>query len=72
MARLWGARRIRRRFNFFGEIITELRKVLWPSRAELLRSTLMVLAVCIVLAILLGVADFGFSELVGRVFLTGR
>ena len=72
MVRLWGARRIRRRFNFVGETVTELRKVIWPSRPELVRLTLMVLAVCIVLALLLGVADFGFSKLVRGVFLTGR
>ena len=56
--------RIRPRFRFFDDIISELKKVMWPSRQELVRLTLMVLAVCIAAAIVLGVADYGFGKLV--------
>lgn len=55
-----------------GDTIAELRKVIWPSRGELLRLTIMVLAVCVVVALILGLADFGFGTLVRGVFLSGK
>ena len=60
---------IRNRFKTVGDIIAELRKVMWPSRQEWWRLTAMVLAVCIVMAIFLGLADSGFGELVVKVFI---
>jgi len=51
------------RFKFVSDIIAELRKVTWPSRAEALRLTGMVIAFTIVVAIILGVIDYGFSKL---------
>ena len=57
------------RFEFIGNIIAELKKVVWPTRQEAIRLTLMVLAVCIVIGIILGVVDFGFTKLVRNLFL---
>lgn len=62
----------RPRFAFFSDVIGELRKVVWPSRQETLRLTAMVLAVCIATGLLLGAIDYGFAELVARVFLGGK
>ena len=61
----------RSRFAFVGETIGEMRKVVWPTRQETLRLTIMVLIVCIVVGIFLGVLDYGFGELVSKVFLGG-
>jgi len=61
----------RSRFAFVGDIIGELRKVVWPTRREAMRLTVMVLAVCVVVGLLLGAIDYGFSELVAKVFLGG-
>jgi preprotein translocase subunit SecE len=60
------------RFRFLssvGDIIAELRRVVWPTRDEALRLTIMVLIVCIILGIFLGAIDYGFTELVKRAFL---
>ena len=61
----------RSRFAFVGEIIGELRKVVWPTRQEATRLTIMVLIVCVTIGLLLGAIDYGFAELVTRVFLGG-
>jgi preprotein translocase subunit SecE len=52
------------------EVISELRKVTWPSREEAVRLTIMVVAVSIMMGIFLGTVDFIFSRLVTR-FLIG-
>lgn len=57
------------RFQFIGNIIAELKKVTWPTRQETIRLTIMVLIVCIIAGIFLGLADFGFSNLVKHVFM---
>jgi len=58
-----------RLFSYIGEIISELKKVVWLTRRELAYLTGLVLLITIVSAILLGLLDFGFSELVARVFV---
>ena len=62
----------RSRFAFVRDIIDELRKVTWPTRRETIRLTIMVIIVCAVVGIFLGAIDYGFAELVGKVFLGGR
>jgi preprotein translocase subunit SecE len=59
------------RFTFFRDIIDELKKVTWPSRKDTIRLTLMVIAICAVVGLVLGAIDFGFSELITKVFLGG-
>ena len=62
----------RSRFAFARDIIDELRKVTWPTRRETIRLTIMVLIVCAAVGIFLGAIDYGFSELVAKVFLGGN
>lgn len=57
------------RFRFIGEFVSELRKVTWPTRQEAIRLTIMVLIVCVTVAIVLGLVDYGFHHLVTDVFL---
>ncbi len=59
------------RFSLFREIFDELKKVTWPSRREGMRLTIMVLVVCGVVGLFLGALDYGFAELVAKVFLGG-
>ncbi len=59
------------RFKFFGEAIAELKKVVWLSRREIVYLTALVLVVAIIMGIVLGVIDFGFTRLVNDVFLGG-
>jgi preprotein translocase SecE subunit len=59
-----------RLFSYVGEIINELKKVVWlkwPS--EVLYLTGLVLIVTIAAGIVLGALDFGFTELVDRIFV---
>ena len=64
--------RLASRFQFFKEVIGELRKVVWPSRRDTLRLTAMVLVVALIVGAFLGALDYGFSELVDKVFLWGK
>jgi preprotein translocase SecE subunit len=61
----------RSRFSIFGEIIAELKKVVWLTRREAAYLTFMVLVVAIIVALILGAFDYGFTNLVDRVFLGG-
>jgi len=58
-----------RLFTYFGEIINELKKVVWLTRREIAYLTGLVLIVVICASVVLGALDFGFSELVNRVFV---
>ncbi|MCX6004415.1 MAG: preprotein translocase subunit SecE [Chloroflexi bacterium] len=62
----------KRRFTFFNDIIGELRKVVWPTRQETIRLTLIVLGICLIMGAFLGAMDYGFSELVAKVLLGGK
>lgn len=49
--------------RFLLEVISELRKVNWPTRQETTRLTLLVLAISISIGIFLGVIDNLFSRI---------
>jgi len=49
--------------RWFKDIISELKKVTWPSRKDLFNYTLAVIAVIAVAAILVGAIDFGLGRL---------
>jgi preprotein translocase subunit SecE len=57
------------RFRFVGEIIAELKKVVWLTRREVAYLTLLVLIVSITMGIFLGAVDYGFTNLVNKLFL---
>jgi preprotein translocase subunit SecE len=61
----------RRRLRFIGDIIAELKKVVWLTRREAIYLTGLVLIVAICAGVFLGALDFGFAELVNRLFLGG-
>ena len=65
------AKRSRLRFRLIGEIINELRKVVWLSRREVLYLTFLVLVISAVVGLILSVFDFGFARLVDELFLGG-
>ncbi len=49
--------------QFFKEVRSELTKVTWTTREELIYSTLIVILVSIVLSIFIGIVDVGLSIL---------
>ena len=55
--------------RYLGEIINELKKVVWLTRREAAYLTVLVLVVSGAVGIILGALDYGFTELVDRVFL---
>ncbi len=61
----------RPRFRFIGEIIAELKKVVWLSRREAAYLTLLVLLVTIAVGLILGAFDYGFTHLVEKFFFGG-
>jgi len=56
-------------FNYIGEIINELKKVVWLTRREATYLTVLVLIVSISAGIVLGALDYGFTDLIDKVFL---
>ena len=56
---------LKRAQQFFREVTAEFRRVNWPSRTEVTRSTVVVLAVVFILALYLGAVDVGLARIVG-------
>jgi preprotein translocase subunit SecE len=50
--------------RFWRETIGELRKVTWPTPKEAWKMTRLVLVVMVVMAVILGLLDFAFSQLI--------
>jgi preprotein translocase subunit SecE len=61
----------RSRFRFISDIIAELKKVVWLTRREAAYLTFLVLVVTIIVGLILGAFDYGFTELVNKFFLGG-
>ncbi|MBI4683335.1 MAG: preprotein translocase subunit SecE [Nitrospirae bacterium] len=53
--------------NFFREVKIELKKVVFPSREEVIGSTKVVVVLVIIVAIFLGLIDLVLSKLIGMV-----
>ena len=49
--------------RFFKESGAELKKVVWPTKEDVLSSIKVVLISTIIIAVILGALDLGFSEL---------
>ena len=56
--------------RYVGEIISELKKVVWLSRREAAYLTLLVLIVSATAGIVLGAIDYGFTNLIDRIILS--
>jgi len=65
------ARQAKVRFGFFKDIIAEMKKVTWLSRREWLYLTGLVLLVTVIMGLVLGIVDYGFTRLVNDVLLAG-
>lgn len=55
--------------EFSHEVVTELRKVTWPSRKETQSQTVVVIITTIIIALILGLFDFIWAELTGLIYL---
>lgn len=55
--------------RFFKEIKNELKKVIWPTKEQMVNNTLTVLFTCLVVGITIWIADLGLTKLVELVLL---
>ena len=53
--------------QFLREVRVELGKVTWPSRDELVGSTIIVIVLSLIMSIYIGFLDFLLSSLFGRI-----
>lgn len=56
--------------NYFSDVKSELRKVTWPNREEIVTSTLVVVVVVIAFTLFIGIVDEIFIRLI-KFFLGG-
>jgi len=63
------AKRSGPRFKLIGEIINELKKVVWLTKREAIYLTALVIIVAGAVGIILGALDYGFTNLVDKIFL---
>ncbi|HEY9556520.1 MAG TPA: preprotein translocase subunit SecE [Acidimicrobiales bacterium] len=54
--------------QFVREVKGEMRKVAWPTRAEVINSSIIVLVALILLTAYIGGLDYGFGEIVLNLF----
>ena len=58
---------LRRTQEFVREVVAEFRKVAWPSRQELINSTVVVITVTVVVSLFLGAVDVVLARIVERI-----
>jgi preprotein translocase subunit SecE len=50
--------------GFFREVVSELRKVIWPTRKELITYTTIVIGFVTVMTAIVGLLDYGFGKVI--------
>ena len=63
--------RLRRAVTYYRQVVAELRKVIWPTRRELLTYTSVVLVFVLFMVAVISLYDFAFSQGVLKVFGDG-
>ena len=48
--------------NFFRDYKSEIRKIVWPTRAQVIKNTSIVVTVILFVGVIIGLLDFGFSR----------
>ena len=54
--------------KFLKEVVAELRKVTWPSKDELVGSTIVTIVVSLIVAIFIGIVDRVLTVIVHTIF----
>jgi preprotein translocase subunit SecE len=54
--------------RFFKEIRMEMKKVIWPTKQQLINNTLVVFAACLFIGVVVWLADFGLGLIFSAVF----
>jgi preprotein translocase subunit SecE len=53
---------------FFRQMVSELRKVIWPTRKELVTYTIVVVVFVLFMVVIVTSLDYGFTKLVFELF----
>jgi len=61
---------IKRIRQFFKDVIAEFKRVQWPTREATIKSTSVVMCVSLAVALYLGIADLGLSDIM-QMIITG-
>ncbi|MCW2609951.1 MAG: preprotein translocase, SecE subunit [Cryptosporangiaceae bacterium] len=61
-----------RLLRFFREVVAELRKVIWPTRKELITYTAVVVVFVAIMVSIVALLDLAFAKAVLAVFGTGK
>jgi len=54
--------------HFVQEVIAELKKVTWPTRAETLKLTVVVIAISVIVGAFIGILDTTFLRITALIF----
>jgi len=54
--------------KFVKDVRLELKKVIWPTKQQLINNTLTVLVACLLVGIVIWIADFGVGKITELVF----
>lgn len=54
--------------HFVQEVIAELKKVTWPTRAETLKLTVVVIAISVIVGVFIGILDTTFLRITALIF----
>lgn len=57
--------------RFFQDIIAELKRVVWPTRQDAMRLSMMVIIASVAVGLALGAVDYIFTVLIDRVLIGG-
>jgi preprotein translocase subunit SecE len=71
-AREGGGNPFARLLRFFREVVAELRKVIWPTRKELITYTAVVVVFVTIMVSIVALLDVAFAKAVLAVFGTGK
>jgi preprotein translocase subunit SecE len=53
--------------SYFQDSLVELRQVRWPTRQQAIRLSMIVIAFTLACTVILGIVDFGLSELLKQI-----
>jgi preprotein translocase subunit SecE len=54
--------------NFFTDVVKEMKKVTWPTQAELKESTVIVIVTCLILAAFTYLIDMSITQIFQGIF----
>lgn len=57
-----------RAWEFSNDVVNELKKVTWPEKQQMQRSTVVVIITTLIIAFILGLFDFVWGELTGLIY----